>query len=67
MIQTLHTDQQQKKYFHFLCRKFLAQEEIEELRSGLKSKWDALNKEYQKIAHIKIFDTHGIKSKKARL
>lgn len=39
-------------------------EEIKKLRDGLKAKWDAVNKEYQNITHIKQIDTVGLKRKK---
>lgn len=38
-------------------------EEIEQLRMGLKKKWEAVSKEYQSITHIKMIDTVGLKRK----
>ena len=46
-------------------KKFLmSPEEIAELKEGLKKKWDAVNKEYQMITHIRKPDTQGLKRKK---
>jgi predicted GTPase len=32
--------------------------------NGLKAKWEAVNKEYQNITHIRMIDTVGLKRKK---
>ena len=46
-------------------QKFLmSAEEIVALKEGLKKKWDAVNHEYQTIAHIRKIDTQGLKRKK---
>ena len=46
-------------------QKFLmSAEEISVLKEGLKKKWDAVNKEYQTITHIRKVDTQGLKRKK---
>lgn len=57
MIRTLHEQNQVHK-------DSLSDEEINNLREGLKNKWDDVNKEYQKLTHIKIVDTIGLKSRK---
>lgn len=38
-------------------------EEVEQLRQGLKKKWEAVNKEYQSITHVNKIDTVGLKRK----
>jgi hypothetical protein len=38
-------------------------EEINQLKEGLKAKWDAVNKEYQSITHKRNIDTVGLKRK----
>ena len=46
-------------------QKFLMNaDEIAALKEGLKKKWDAVNKEYQTITHIRKPDTQGLKRKK---
>lgn len=42
----------------------LSREELEELRQGLKDKWNEINKHYQNMTHIKIIDTQGLKRRK---
>jgi len=42
----------------------MSPEEIRVLRDGLRAKWDAVNKEYQTITHIKHIDIIGLKKKK---
>ncbi len=42
----------------------MSREEIDQLRQGLKKKWEAVNKEYQSITHINRIDTVGLKRKK---
>lgn len=60
MIQNLHISENQElerqKYVMSL-------QEAEQLRNGLKQKWEAVNKEYQTITHIKQIDTVGLKRK----
>lgn len=57
MIKTLHEENQIQK-------DSLSDSEIEAIREGLKNKWDDINKEYQKLTHIKIIDTIGLKTRK---
>lgn len=57
MIKTLHEENQIQK-------DSLSDSEIETIREGLKNKWDDINKEYQKLTHIKIIDTIGLKTRK---
>lgn len=38
--------------------------EVRQLMNGLKAKWEAVNKEYQNITHIRMIDTVGLKRKK---
>lgn len=45
-------------------RYLMSAEEVEQLRQGLKKKWEAVNKEYQSITHVKQIDTVGLKRKK---
>jgi hypothetical protein len=46
-------------------QKFLmTAEEIEQLKNGLKQKWESVSKEYQSITHIRYPDTQGLKRKK---
>ncbi|CAD8059724.1 unnamed protein product [Paramecium primaurelia] len=42
----------------------MTQEEVEQLKKGLKKKWESVNKEYQSITHIRMIDTVGLKRKK---
>jgi hypothetical protein len=42
----------------------MSAEEIQALKEGLKKKWEAVNKEYQTITHIRKPDTQGLKRKK---
>lgn len=57
MIRNLHEEHQ----IHKDC---LSDEEINALREGLKHKWDEVNKEYQKLTHVRIVDTIGLKHRK---
>jgi hypothetical protein len=50
-------EEERKKYL-------MNAEEIAMLKEGLKKKWDAVNKEYQTITHIRKPDTQGLKRKK---
>lgn len=47
-----------------IVRKCLSEEEVREIREGLKRKWDELNKEYQKKTHVRLVDTTGSKRRK---
>ena len=60
MIQNLHRQYENNP-------KCLSDEEIRELRDGLKKKWEELNHEYQKKTYIKLNDTLGLKSRKEAL
>ena len=60
MIQNLH-----KQYEH--NPNCLSEDEIRELRDGLKRKWEDLNQEYQKKTYIRLVDTLGLKTKKEGL
>jgi len=42
----------------------MSEEEIIQLREGLKRKWEQVNHEYQSITHISKIDTIGLKRKK---
>lgn len=42
----------------------LSEEEVRELREGLKNKWDEVNKKYQQLTHVRLVDTVGLKRKK---
>lgn len=64
MIQNLHEQYNEDKYFIFLCRKMLSEEEVREIREGLKRKWDEVNQEYQKHTHVRLVDTTGLKKRK---
>lgn len=55
----------QKQYFENEKRqKYLSEEEVKELRDGLKRKWNEISKEYQKKSYIKLVDSHGLKTRK---
>ena len=41
----------------------MKEDEVNELREGLKAKWQAVNREYQKITHVKLITTVGEKRK----
>lgn len=57
MIQNLQHDIPEDKH----C---LSEQEVIELRQGLKKKWEEINKTYQSITHISKIDTIGLKKKK---
>jgi hypothetical protein len=59
MIQTLHEENQRKP-------DNLSQEEVDTIRYGLKRKWNEINHEYQKITHVRLVDTVGLKTKKEK-
>lgn len=57
MIQRLHEENQAKQ-------PYLTEEEVNNLREGLKRKWNEINQEYQKKTYIKLVDTYGSKTRK---
>ncbi len=57
MIQNIQSEYEQKKD----C---LTEQQVNELREGLKRKWDEINKEYQKLTYIRVVDTIGLKNRK---
>ena len=57
MIQNLHAQHNQE-------RQCLPEEEVREIREGLKRKWDEVNREYQKLTHVRLVDTTGLKRRK---
>jgi len=42
----------------------MSEEELHGLREGLKRKWEEVNREYQKLTHVKVVDTLGLKRRK---
>jgi len=57
-LQRMEDEQKEREKF------LLAQDELKELREGLKRKWQMVNKEYQQITHISKIDTVGLKRRK---
>ena len=57
MIQTLHEESQHKV-------PYLSEEEVNDIREGLKRKWNEVNHEYQKLTHNRVVDTIGMKRRK---
>lgn len=57
MMRNLHEENQ----VHKDC---LSEEEVNTLREGLKRKWDEVNREYQKMTHVRVVDTLGSKNRK---
>ena len=57
MIQHLHEQHNQE-------RQCLSEDEVREIRDGLKRKWDEVNREYQKLTHVRLVDTTGLKRRK---
>ena len=57
LIQKLHEENQPKQ-------PYLSEEEVCELREGLKKKWGEINQEYQKKTYIRLVDTYGSKTRK---
>jgi len=48
-----------------VCDRFaLSEEELQELREGLKAKWVEVNKKYQLLTHKAILDTIGQRRRK---
>lgn len=39
---------------------------MNQIREGLKRKWDEINKEYQKFTHVRLVDTTGLKYRKEK-
>jgi hypothetical protein len=39
---------------------------VNAIREGLKRKWNEVNFEYQKLTHVRIVDTIGLKTKKEK-
>jgi hypothetical protein len=37
---------------------------VREIRAGLKRKWDEINRDYQKLTHVRLIDTTGLKRRK---
>ncbi|CAK81507.1 unnamed protein product (macronuclear) [Paramecium tetraurelia] len=42
----------------------LSEEELKQIREGLKQRYDEVNKQYQQYTHLKKFDTVGLKRRK---
>ena len=57
MIRNLHEE-------HQINKDCLSEDEIAQIREGLKKKWDEVNHEYQKLTHVRLVDTHGLKTRK---
>ena len=57
LIQNLHLQQSQE-------RQCLSEGEVAEIRAGLKQRWDEVNREYQKLTHVRLVDTTGLKRRK---
>ena len=57
LIQRLHEENQPKD-------SNLTEEEVNQLRDGLKKKWNEINHEYQKKTYIRLVDTFGSKTRK---
>jgi hypothetical protein len=53
--------------FILSVRQCLSEDEVKTLREGLKRKWNEVNFEYQKLTHVRIVDTIGLKTKKLGL
>ena len=64
MIQDLHERNSDQKYLIMRYRQVLSEDEVRELREGLKRKWDEINQEYQKATHVRLVDTTGLKRRK---
>ena len=64
MIQNLHERNSDQKYLFMRYRQVLSEDEVRELREGLKRKWDEINQEYQKATHVRLVDTTGLKRRK---
>ena len=46
------------------ARYLMPPEEVAQLRVGLRAKWEAVNKEYQKLTHVGKVDTQGMLRRK---
>ena len=64
MIQNLHERNSDQKYLIMRYRQVLSEDEVRELREGLKRKWDEINQEYQKATHVRLVDKTGLKRRK---
>jgi hypothetical protein len=42
----------------------LSQEEVHEIREGLKRRWNEINQQYQLMTHVRLIDTTGLKRRK---
>lgn len=61
---TLRQLKEEQQYEEEKQKFLMSPDEIAELKEGLKRKWEAVNKEYQMITHIRKPDTQGLKRKK---
>jgi len=57
----VRTLQQQEQEQQESEKYILTDEEIKELREGLKTKWDFVNKKYQLLTHKAVLDTIGLR------
>ena len=53
-----------KKVIFCTFRQVLSQEEVQEIREGLKRKWNEINHQYQMMTHVRLIDTTGLKRRK---
>lgn len=42
----------------------LSREEVQELREGLKQRWNEINQKYQLMTHVRLIDTTGLRRRK---
>lgn len=42
----------------------LSREEVQELREGLKQRWNEINQQYQLMTHVRLIDTTGLRRRK---
>lgn len=45
-------------------RQALSREEVQELREGLKQRWNEINQQYQLMTHVRLIDTTGLRRRK---
>ena len=45
-------------------RQALSREEVQELREGLKQRWNEINQQYQLMTHVRLIDTIGLRRRK---
>ena len=50
-------------HHHFIIRYALSEDELQNIRDGLKKRWDMINRTYQNLTHITKIDTVGLKRK----